>query len=426
MLQRYLKSDFARHVITLVTGTGIAQVLAFLSAPLLSRLFEPEDFSVFALFSSTSAIIGVVATARYELAIPLPAKDNDALALLRLSLLISLSVAAFSLLGLLLYDFTAGDYRSSHFTIWFYLIPVSVLATGVYNAFNYWSTRNKTFRMNAAGRIAMAAVIAAVSIITGYLNFDSSGLIIGLVAGQITAMLVLAWPLLQNRKSFFENTDGQNVKKQAAQYSSFYKVNSPHALLDSLQNNGVVYLLSYYFAEAVTGWYSFAFRILKAPVSLVGSAFYQVFYQKLSEARNSGLDMRPLVKSMYMRMALIGFPGFLILFLYTPELFAWIFGQKWYEAGVIARILIPWLFLNFIVSPVSCIVLVCNKQKQAFLFTILDTGVRFAALVAGGLRHDYEFAFTIISAFCSFLMIFALWWYYSLAKAASTEIHGSR
>jgi Na+/proline symporter len=104
-------------------------------------------------------------------------------------------------------------------------------------------------------------------------------------------------------------------------HKSFFRVNSPHALLDSIQDNGVVYLLSYYFVEAVTGWYSFAFRILKAPVGLIGSAFYQVFYQKLSQVKNEGADLRPLVKKMYLRMFLIGFPGFLLLFLFTPEIF---------------------------------------------------------------------------------------------------------
>ncbi|MCX6312176.1 MAG: oligosaccharide flippase family protein [Bacteroidetes bacterium] len=424
MIKKYLSSEFAKNVITLVTGTGIAQAIAFLAAPVLSRFYEPEDFTVFALFSSTAAIASVVATARYELAIPLPKEEKDAKSILRLSLLISLIVAMVTLFGVALYDFFGGKYKSDHFTFWFYLIPISVFATGAYNAFNYWSTRIKTFRMNSAGRIAMAIVTASISILLSYLSFGATGLIVGLVAGQIMAMLVLSFPYLKNRKAFFAGTTHENVKTQAKIHKSFFRVNSPHALLDSIQDNGVVYLLSYFFVDAVTGWYSFAFRILKAPVGLIGSAFYQVFYQKLSNAKNEGADLRPLVRSMYLRMFLIGFPGFLVLFLFTPELFSFIFGAKWHEAGVIARILIPWLFLNFIVSPVSCITLVCNRQPQAFLFTIGDSMVRLAALIIGGLRHDYILSFTIISAFCSSLMIFALWWYYSLAKRNSNIPNG--
>ena len=86
MIKKHFSSDFIKSVITLVTGTGIAQGIAFLAAPVLSRYYEPEDFTVFALFSATAAILSVVATARYELAIPLPKEDKDAKSLLRCNL----------------------------------------------------------------------------------------------------------------------------------------------------------------------------------------------------------------------------------------------------------------------------------------------------------------------------------------------------
>lgn len=423
MIKKHLSSDFTKNIITLVTGTGIAQAITFLSAPILSRLYDPEDFTVFALFSSTAAIVSVVATARYELAIPLPKNEVDAKSVLRLSLIICLIVALITLAGVVIYDLLAGNFKSNLFSLWFYLLPISVFTSGVYNAFNYWSTRIKTFRMNSAGRIAMALVSSSLSIILGYSIYGSTGLIIGLVSGQLISMIVLASPFIRNASHFFSGSSFESAKTQAKIYKSFFRVNSPHALLDSIQDNGVVYLLSYYFIDAITGWYSFAFRILKAPVGLIGSAFYQVFYQRISQVKNEGADLRPLVRGMYLKMFLIGFPGFLILFLFTPDIFTFIFGLKWHEAGVIARVLIPWLFLNFIVSPVSCITLVCHKQKQAFYFTIGDSIIRVAALIIGGVLNDYMLSFFIISISSSSLMIFALYWYYSLAKQHSTHSH---
>ena len=78
MIKKHFNTDFSKHIITLVSGTGITQAITILSAPLLSRFYEPEDFTVFALFSSTASIVSVVATARYELAIPLPKDELDA------------------------------------------------------------------------------------------------------------------------------------------------------------------------------------------------------------------------------------------------------------------------------------------------------------------------------------------------------------
>jgi len=420
------RSEFAKNVITLVTGTSIAQALSLLAAPLLARLYTPEDFSVYALFASTSSILSVVATARYELAVPLPKEDNDAKSILRLSLLICIVVASVTLMSVLGYHFLSGEFKSEHYSLWFFLLPLSVFANGIYNAFNYWSTRIKTFYLNSAGRVMLSAGIAGVSIVLGYVTIGSSGLIIGLVAGQLAAMLVMAWPMLKDVSGFFRQTTKESVVRNGKTYSLFYRVNTPHALMDAIQDNGVVYLLTFYFVEAVTGWYSFAFRILKAPVGLIGAAFYQVFYQRLSQLNNEGQDMRPYILNMYRRLALIGLPGFTVLFIFTPQIFEWVFGPEWIGAGEIARILTPWLALNFIVSPVSCITLVCNRQRAAFGFTISDTIVRFSALVVGGVLHDYKLAFIIISVFSGLLMIFALWWYYSIAGTAFKKRNGTQ
>ena len=81
---------------------------------------------------------------------------------------------------------------------------------------------------------------------------------------------------------------------------------------------------------------------------------------------NEGQELSTLVIKMYKRLLILGAPFFLILFLISPQLFTFVFGDKWLEAGQIAQILVPWLFLNFLVTPVSCLPLIVNKQKQGF------------------------------------------------------------
>ena len=83
------KSEFSRNVLTLMTGTTIAQAIPIAISPILTRIYTPEDFGVFALFLAIISILGVVISARYEFAIILPRKDEDALHLVVLSLLIA-------------------------------------------------------------------------------------------------------------------------------------------------------------------------------------------------------------------------------------------------------------------------------------------------------------------------------------------------
>jgi len=71
-------SAFGVDVLTLVTGTTIAQIITVLASPVITRLYGPETFGILALFTSITSIIAVIACMRYELAIMLPESDGEA------------------------------------------------------------------------------------------------------------------------------------------------------------------------------------------------------------------------------------------------------------------------------------------------------------------------------------------------------------
>ena len=99
MLKRLnMKSDFVRHVVTLMTGTAVAQAIPIAMSPILTRIYTPEDFGLFALYMSTSALLAEVATGRYELAIMLPKKDEDARDIFVLSVMIATILSFLSFL----------------------------------------------------------------------------------------------------------------------------------------------------------------------------------------------------------------------------------------------------------------------------------------------------------------------------------------
>lgn len=54
------KSEFSKNVLTLITGTTIAQAIPIAISPILTRIYTPEDFGVFALFVSLVGFISVI------------------------------------------------------------------------------------------------------------------------------------------------------------------------------------------------------------------------------------------------------------------------------------------------------------------------------------------------------------------------------
>ena len=54
-------SSFTKNVLTLMTGTTVAQAIPIAISPILTRIYTPSDFGLLALFIAITAIFGNIA-----------------------------------------------------------------------------------------------------------------------------------------------------------------------------------------------------------------------------------------------------------------------------------------------------------------------------------------------------------------------------
>lgn len=403
-----LRSGFVKNVSTLVTGTAISQAINFLSTPLLTRIYSPEEFAVFQIFYATASIISVIATLRYELAIVAPSSEEEAIDLVSVSFFLSFLIAFISLLLVVV----THIFSRYGFNLWYYLIPVYIVFAGLMQSLNLLSIRRKTYKRNMTSRIGTALGTSIVSVAAGISGLRPAGLMLGSVVGQMTGFLllmkeipVIVWRPMSRKKQLVDI---------AIRHKNYPVFNAPHALVDTIQDHGLVYLLNFFFTASIVSFYGQAFRILKAPIGFIGSAIYQVVLPQFTELSRSGVDLRSPILKIYTRMFLIGLPAFGVLFFFAEPIFGWFFGEKWAAAGTIAGFMSPWLFLNFIASPVSCITLIRNKQRKAFIITLTEVSLRFAAILYGGIAGSSDTAFILLSIAGSGVMLYALTWYYRM------------
>src|SRR5690554_2329394 len=180
---RLKNKPFLNRVITLVTGTAIGQLIAILALPVLTRLYGPESFAVLAVYVSTLSLLTVIACFRLEIAIPLPKSDRVAAALCVLAIG---SVLLFTLLSSLAVIFLPNIFNAltnNKISQFLWLIPMGVFAVGMYNALQYWSTRNKKFGLISKTRVTQSISGTSIKLGAGYLF---GGWTAGLVFGQLT------------------------------------------------------------------------------------------------------------------------------------------------------------------------------------------------------------------------------------------------
>jgi O-antigen/teichoic acid export membrane protein len=390
--------SFARSVLTLMTGTTLANLVPVAVSPLLSRLYAPSDFGLFALYTGLAGLLAVTATGRYEMAIVLPADDADAFDLLGLSLAITVGVAATcAALVALLHHALPALLRAPSLARWIGFLPLGVLLLGGGQALSNWLNRKRAYRRLATSRMAQALATAALAVTFARARPGAGGLVLSALAGQGLALLVLAVGTSASLRGAGLRLSPAGMRRQAARYRDFPRINAVHALVDNVNSSATLMLLSVFFGAVVVGHYSMVMRVLTAPVALIGTAVTQVFYQRAAEVRNRGGDLGAFVRRLLARSVLVALPPALVLLAAAPALFTLAFGSRWTAAGQYARLLSPYMFFSFLATPLAFVPFVVNRQWQSFLVSLGGNLLFLACIAAGGRLGRPELMFTILS-----------------------------
>lgn len=120
-------SSTVRSIATLLTGTVASQVIGVITMPILSRIYGPGAFGILAIFLSVSAVVSMVAALRYEYAIVLPEREEDAHRLRQLSTGLVSVISVLTVVATILVFCLSGP-ANQHW--WVLLIGVSVFLAG--------------------------------------------------------------------------------------------------------------------------------------------------------------------------------------------------------------------------------------------------------------------------------------------------------
>lgn len=403
MINRFKpKSEFSRNILTLMTGTTIAQAIPIAISPILTRIYSPEDFGVFALYLSAVMLFGSLVAGRYELAILLPKRNHHAKLILMASVIISLLVSLILLLFIIFFiDDIVFILKSESIRYWLYLAPFNVFLVSIINSLNYWYNREKKYGVMSNANVVRSSVQGFSNIILGFFAKISAGLIIGTFLGGITSLLFL---LKKGGLVFGRNTyNKQRLLALLKKYIRFPKYMVVSGLLENLSSQMPVFLIGALFSTSFVGFYSLSQRIIRVPIMLIGSSIGQVFRQQASHDLNEHGTCRPVFIKTLRTLVYISTIPFLVFFILAPDFFALVFGSEWRVAGDYAQIMTVLFYLQFITSPVSSMFMIAQKQNydlymQIYLVISVTSSFYLGYYVCGSIiasLYVFTFAYSL-------------------------------
>jgi lipopolysaccharide exporter len=391
------KSAFVRNIFVVMSGTAVAQAIGFALTPLISRLFSPSDFGIFGSFNAVSGVIAAGVTLEYSQAIMLPKEKADALNLFLVSCLVTSVIVLISLAACLLAPALLLNLMSTPSAWMLALLVLATLVNGLNNSCQAWCVRVKAFKQTSASQVIRSVSSNGTQIGFGFLKGGAAGLIVSSVLGDMLASLNLVRTLLPDLFALRRSIRWDRMRQLAKDYRDFPIYAASQNVINALSSGMPILLLTHFYGIVVAGAYAFGMRILGAPMGLILSALRQVLFQKAGETQHQGGNLAPLYVKITAGLFAMAFVPSLVLFIWAPQLFTWIFGSQWHTAGEFARFLALWMMFVFCNLPAVLFARLIRIQRAIFIYDLVLLGARGAALMLGGLYLNELQTITLFS-----------------------------
>lgn len=394
------QGGFLKSVGVLAGGTAFAQALGILVLPIITRLYTPEEFALFAVYTSILGILSVAVCLRFEIAIPLPEKDEDALSLFILALLSNIIITA--LITIVIFFFQESIFsiiQQPQLKPFMWLIPIGVFFAGLYNALQYWITRKKQFSTIAQTRMTQSVASSAVQIGAGYLAFGAVGLLFGQVINFSAGVVRLFVSFWSETKHLFSQLSIAQIKDNWKKYDKFPK----YSTFESLANVAAIQLPVIIIAAVAigpeAGYLMLAMKVIAMPMGLIGGAIGQVYLAHAPEYYKKG-ELKQYTTQTIKQIAKITILPLIVIGIIAPFIFPLVFGDGWAKAGYMLLWMVPWFIMQILSSPVSMSLHVIGNQKTALILQVMGLLLRVGGLLIISISYSqWTFEYYAISGF---------------------------
>lgn len=379
------RPEFLRAVGMLAGSAAVAHGITAAALPLMSRLYSPVDFSALAVFVGLASVLSAVAALRYDIAVPLPGSDGDALNLLALSTVLAVSSAVI-VAALVAWhsEGVAAALNQPQLATYLWLLPLAVFTTAAHSALQAWFVRRRQFPAIARSRLWQSSLSVGTQAGMGLLSLAPLGLLAGYVVNTAVAFVMLGRRLLRDDgPGVRREVTPERMREQSRRYGRFPR----YSTFEAICNNGSVHLpvilVAAYAVGPEAGYIALAMTLMQAPMSLVGAAIGQVYLSRAAEELRQGRLESVTVETLsYLKRTGVG--PLLAAGIAAPFVFEPVFGAGWERAGWLVAWMTPWFVLQFLSVPLGMSLHVTGHQRRALVLQAFGLVVRVASVAIAG------------------------------------------
>lgn len=359
-----------KNISIIASGSFLVQIIAVLSLPLLTRIYDEVAFGMFSLYGSVVSVFMVGIALKFDSTVLISRSSLESRFLAQIALVLSLFFGSASLIAFILFQEAISHLLNSEILFpWFYFVPASIVFGSWIQTFTFLNNRQSNFKAGAITKITQITTqICAQLSISSVL--PTGGLVVGRLSGTVISLFYL-----RHATTFKLSIPKYNHLKIYRKLIWKYRKYPTFGMLGSFSDNLAIQLpilcVTRNFSLSDLGFFALAVKVLTLPSRLISVAVSTVLVNEVVKdfADNPARLKRKLVRLLILNIIMY-FPVFIIVFLYAEVIFEVVFGEGWARAGEIAEILVVSAYLKFVISPLSAIFAINQNLKTGVIWQI--------------------------------------------------------
>ncbi|WP_416145277.1 oligosaccharide flippase family protein [Planococcus koreensis] len=252
ILRKITSNSFFKNVASLMTGSGISQIIAIISIPILTSLYSPNEFGEYATYIAVISILAILASGRYELAIMLPKSRIDSIQIFYLTQIINIFFLILFSIVLVFIDLPhVIEEKQTNMKI---LICSSIFVLVLNQSLIYLANKFNYFSAMSLSRILNSFFTAIFSMLL--YKYGINGMLLGFIIGNILSALNIVNKI--GREFLFFKIS--YIIRLLKEYQDFPKKNILSALMNVCSTQVPVILITTFFGASISGYYTVALR----------------------------------------------------------------------------------------------------------------------------------------------------------------------
>lgn len=403
-----IKNHFFKSITILISGSLLAQMVNFITAPIMTRVFSAGDIGVYTYITTIAYLFSPILCGRYESAIILEKGEKNTFALIKGCLIISMLL---SIIIMILYSiyFYFND-KIKFYYEYFFVIFLLLLIAGIINVVSAYNNRIKEYLLLSKATVLKSVVFLIAINIFGYLKFGCWGLLLSHLLSQMALLFKQGKSLIREYKVIL-NININDIKRILKIYSSFPKYSVPASFFNNFSYLSLNFFIGSLYGMDQLGYYSLSFQMLGVPLTLISQNIGTIFFKEASNEYHNSNTFRSTLLRTSILLLCITIPITIFIYYFAPTICQYFLGSKWRISGEYIRILIIMFGIRFIVSPISSGILIAGRNRVEFYGQLCFFVVNICMYFYSYYVYNISIEKFLLIISLSYSFIYCLWFY---------------